>query len=370
MSEYCNELAYGSFGRRIHATAVENHIPLIGSIALTYRCNLQCRHCYLQGCSELQELTTEAWLDVIDQVAEAGCLWLLITGGEPLLRPDFEQIYVHAKESGLLVIVFTNGTLIDDSIIALWRSLPPHLVEISLYGYTQSTYTKMTGARDAHQRCFQTVEALARASIPMKLKAMATNETLGDIEQLRKYCHGLGVEFRFDTMVSAGLHGDKAPCAARLDPDCVLHLENDDEKRNKGWARFLDEMDPLPPRKTLFSCGAGVTSFFVGPDGALSLCSYDLPVYDLKEGSFLAGWQGPVRERRAAPLPEDHPCLGCRDGVFCGVCTPIARMETGDELGWPQSLCELGKKRAQLICSAVERRTEYQPADVQDQRHE
>jgi len=55
-------------------------------------------------------------LGILDEVADAGCLWLLITGGEPLLRPDFRDIYMYAKRKGFLITLFTNGTLLDADI--------------------------------------------------------------------------------------------------------------------------------------------------------------------------------------------------------------------------------------------------------------
>ena len=79
-------------------------------------------------------MNTARVLSVIDEITEAGCLSLLITGGEPLLRHDFSEIYRHAKKSGLLVTVFTNGTLITPAVIELFADLPPQIVEISLYG--------------------------------------------------------------------------------------------------------------------------------------------------------------------------------------------------------------------------------------------
>ena len=102
--------------------AVEKRIPVSGSIELTYRCNLRCIHCYLDRRSNLEstiarELTTQQIIAIIDQISDAGCLFLLLTGGEPLSRNDFPEIYRHAKKRGMILTVFTNGTLITDTIL-------------------------------------------------------------------------------------------------------------------------------------------------------------------------------------------------------------------------------------------------------------
>jgi MoaA/NifB/PqqE/SkfB family radical SAM enzyme len=110
-------------------SAVRHRVPLNGSIAMTHRCHLRCVHCYL-GEERFAppaggELATPFWLRVLDEAAEAGCLKLLITGGEPLLRADFAAVYEHAIRLGLLVSVFTNGTLVDERVVALFAEWPP-----------------------------------------------------------------------------------------------------------------------------------------------------------------------------------------------------------------------------------------------------
>ena len=95
-------------------------VPMTGGIALTHRCNLKCIHCYAgpeHNSSQKQEPSTERWLELIDEIADAGCLFLLLTGGDPMVRSDFAGIYRHAKESGMMVTVFTNGTLINSEIM-------------------------------------------------------------------------------------------------------------------------------------------------------------------------------------------------------------------------------------------------------------
>ena len=119
------------------AKAERLRIPLSGSLELTNRCNLDCVHCYFgpQAKREVPgavEMSTARILSLLDEITDAGCLNLLITGGDPLLRDDFPIIYKHAKEKGLLVSVFTNGTLITKRVLDLFADLPPREIEISL----------------------------------------------------------------------------------------------------------------------------------------------------------------------------------------------------------------------------------------------
>ena len=82
-------LGYGAFSERLHTKLSGKRVPLAGSIELTFRCNLQCAHCYLgsyPGGPGQTELSTAEFCGILDEVVEAGCLWMLFTGGEPLVR--------------------------------------------------------------------------------------------------------------------------------------------------------------------------------------------------------------------------------------------------------------------------------------------
>ena len=103
---------------------VGGRVPLQGTLETTYRCNLACAHCYVNqpaGSAEerAREIPTERLLDLVDEFVQEGCLELLLTGGEVLVRADFPRVYLHALSRGLLVTIFTNGTLITDRIADL-----------------------------------------------------------------------------------------------------------------------------------------------------------------------------------------------------------------------------------------------------------
>jgi MoaA/NifB/PqqE/SkfB family radical SAM enzyme len=112
---------YSEFSRRLHDKVVGRRIPISGSIEVTARCNLRCAHCYINlpaGDRHAleRELNCQELFSILDQMVDEGCLWLLITGGEPLIRPDFLDIYTYAKKKGILITLFTNGTTITPRI--------------------------------------------------------------------------------------------------------------------------------------------------------------------------------------------------------------------------------------------------------------
>jgi MoaA/NifB/PqqE/SkfB family radical SAM enzyme len=112
-----------------------------------------------------RELTCQEFCNILDQIVDEGCLWLLLTGGEPFIRSDFIDIYTHAKKKGFLITLFSNGTTITPRIadyLADWR---PFSLEISLYGSTQETYERITGITGSHSRCMHGIELLLEHNI-------------------------------------------------------------------------------------------------------------------------------------------------------------------------------------------------------------
>ncbi|MEM6731853.1 MAG: radical SAM protein, partial [Myxococcota bacterium] len=104
---------------------LRERIPVSGMIELTSRCNLRCVHCYLgdqdaQHAKRAGEMDTDTVKGLIDELVEAGCLYLTITGGDPMMRKDFGEIYVHAKQHGLLTTVFCDGVLVSEKIVDLF----------------------------------------------------------------------------------------------------------------------------------------------------------------------------------------------------------------------------------------------------------
>src|SRR3990172_897076 len=196
--------------------------PLQGTLEITPRCNNRCVHCYVTHCPvepDKKELSYQEYRHLLDVLAEAGCIWLIITGGEPMVRKDFLDIYTYAKEKGFIIVLFTNGTLITPEIadhLGRWR---PKTVEITMYGATRETYERVTGVPGSFERCVRGIELLAERRIPLALKAMALTINRHEINDIKKYAQKLGAEFRYDPVVWPRLDGVKEPQRVRLEPE-------------------------------------------------------------------------------------------------------------------------------------------------------
>jgi len=336
--------------------------PVSGGIELTRRCNLRCVHCYVGGERTTPpagkgELDTPAWLALLDDMAAAGCLDLLITGGEPLLRSDFAAVYTHARERGMLVSLFTNGTLLDARTIALLRDLPPLSVEVSIYGATAPTHELVTGVPGSFTAVRRGLALLAGAGIPLTVKTMLMTVNLHELDAMVAFAKQLGARWRLDPALSPRLDGDRSPLAWRVPPAEAARREIPDEEHARRWRGQYERGLDAPPSGRLYTCGAGVTNFHVDPYGALLPCVMAKePARDLRREAFAPAWRAVVEGIAALEARAGYPCNACDKRDICGLCPPFAELESGSADAPPAYLCELGDRRKELL---------YAPARVE-----
>jgi len=345
---------------RLFARAVAGRIPLNGSIAMTHRCHLRCVHCYLggerQARPEAGEQDTAFWRSVIDQVADAGCLNLLITGGEPLLRPDFAELYARAGQRGMLVTVFTNATLVDDRIVHLFERFSPELVEVTLYGATAEVYEQVTGVRGSYRRCLEGVDALQERGIRVGLKTVVLQENRHEVAAMRAIAGERRVSFRIDAALFPCRDGCTSPLGHRISPAEAVALEMEDAKLLRDTAAYFEGKRGLPPEDRLFTCLAGLTSFHVDPKGTLLPClMVQTHGFDLRRGAFRAGWEGVLSRFREQEIGPEYECHRCEKRFLCGACPAQAGMETGSPHRKAEYLCQLGDERLRAIAPLLDK---------------
>ena len=191
---------YGALVSEMLRRAAVNRQPAHGAFELTSRCNLRCRMCYVrQAAGDMtkaaKELPASAWLELARQAVDNGTVFLLLTGGEVLLRRDFFEIYEPLTRMGLVLALFTNGTLITKDIASRLAQAPPSRTEITLYGATTATYEAVTGTPNSFAACCSGIEALVSHRIPLGLKTTITRQNVGELEAMRQMAHNWGVPF-------------------------------------------------------------------------------------------------------------------------------------------------------------------------------
>lgn len=349
---------YAALSARISQRARAARLPTNGTIELTHRCPLACKHCYNNlpvGDPEARrrELSTDELRRIIDEIADAGCLWLLLTGGEIFARKDFLEIYTHAKQRGLLVSLFTNGTQITPAIadyLAVWR---PFAIEITLYGRTRETYERLTGVPGSFDRCLRGIRLLKERGLPLKLKTVAVTINRHEIADMQRFAEEeLGLPFKFDGMINARIDCSSSPLSVRLSAAEMVELDVIDPVRRAEWESLTRKQ--LAPATTtrgdLYQCGSGLSGFAIDPEGKMSICVLShQDTFDLRKGSFKEGWESFIGAVRRKPITRPTKCTDCHIRALCSTCAATSELEHGDAEAPVDYFCEVAHLRAQAV---------------------
>lgn len=333
----------------------DKRLAFLGTLEVTPYCNLRCVHCYVtHAIPEGQLLTREEWFRIIDEIADEGCFYLLLTGGEPFLRDDFLDIYTHAKRKGMFITIFTNGTLITPEIAAYLRELPPMQVEISLYGATQETYESITGKTGSFGNCLQGIELLLENNISLRLKTMLMTLNKHEYYDMKKLAINYGLEMRMDGLIHADLNGSQETNNYRVSPEELTDIDVQDPPRREAYT-LMAKNTPVVSQDLVFTCGAGSGRFHIDAFGKLQMCTIVRePSYDLRQGTFSDGWHRYLNEVRQMKLNSVSPCRTCQYRSTCDVCPGWALLEYGTLEERPiEYLCQITKLRADKLAKAA-----------------
>lgn len=356
--------SYGDFSRDLHSRMRGHRIPVSGAIEVTRRCPLTCAHCYNNlpmGDTQARrsELTYQEHCRILDEITDAGCLWLLYTGGEIFARRDFLEIYTYAKQKGLIVTLFTNGTLITPRVadhLVQWR---PFCIEITLYGRTRETYERLTGIPGSYDHCLNGIALLRERGLPLKLKTVGVTINKHEIGDMKRFAEEeLGVGFKFDSMINPRIDCSHSPLAVRLTPAEIVEMDLKDPARVAEWRSFGEQFNrPVhasEQRDQVYHCGGGVNSFAIDPQGRMTICVLShFDAYDLRQGSFLDGWNDFLLRVREKKIRRVTKCTDCQIKAMCGMCPANGELENGDPDAPVDFLCHVAHLRAKVLGMTV-----------------
>ena len=343
-------------------TEMPQRIPVDGTFELTVRCNLHCKMClFRHDDSEnaeimKKELTAEQWIDMAKQAAEAGTFSLLITGGEPMLRPDFCEIWEGIYKLGFMLTLYTNGTLVNPKIMELLRKYPPHKIGVTIYGSCPEVYEKVSGSGDAFEKAMRGICQLQTLPSTLEFRTTIIKDNYEDVDRIEELVHKtFGEQYkltntRIVTQSVRGACADVNTC--RLEPEDNIRLAfrrgikiikehvGDSYDENNLVLEHIDlsKDSTFKPRITLFGCNAGMDSYTISWDGKLLGCQM-LGAFEtnaLKDG-FQKAWEDyPLQVKIPEPNKE---CEACKSAHICNSCFASRYAETGMLNGKPEYVC-------------------------------
>lgn len=240
-------------------------------LELTERCNNDCIHCCINRPAgdtetEAREMTTGQVKDILQQAADLGCLQVRFTGGEPLLRPDFEELYTFARRSGLRVLVFTNARLVTPRLADLFARIPPRVeVEVTAYGMRQDSYEAVTRAAGSFEQFWRGLNLLWDRNVPFVVKSALLPPNKPEMDEFEAWAkripwmaRGPSYAMFFDLRSRRDSAGkNRLIESLRLSPrEGVAVLARDEPGYSKEMVKFASKFMGRPGRQ-LFCCGAG-----------------------------------------------------------------------------------------------------------------
>ncbi len=338
--------------------AAQRNTPAAGTFELTARCNLSCRMCYIHNLScdkELSkdELSAAQWIDIMDQIQAAGTLPLLLTGGEPLIRPDFPEIYQEAVKRGFLLSINTNGTLLSEEHFKLFARQKPLRTNISIYGMCPETYESLCGNGAAFEKVMSNIRHLRELGVTVKINFSSTSYNHGDVPKVLEFAREVGSIVHFVSYMFPPTRTAK-PCeepfkrytpleAAEAGIDWI-RLSNSPEQ----FAAECRKHATMPPGRIdecLYEgkegarCRAGRCSYWITYKGDLLPCGMIPAIHaSVPELGFRAAWDQVGSQFRSISMPKG--CLSCPDYERCEVCPAIAWAENEDFSQVPKYICE------------------------------
>ena len=332
---------------------------------LTERCNNRCIHCYINqdendNSLKSREMSSDWIRKIVSEATDLGCMNVKFTGGEPLLREDFSEIYLNTRRCGVAISLLTNATLIDDNIAALFQKYPPGKpVEITLYGMSESGYRMVSGIRHGFNAAMAGVKRLTANKIPFILKGIYLNNNFEELQLLeefaRNHCFknilpGFSTNFNLRARKD-NEKKDNQIKKLRATPEETLALLTRDTKKYIDDRKIFAEKYMRPPGELIFNCGCG-NSGTIDAYGRLQPClllRHPDVTYNLTKGSLQEALEQvfPQMRKMKAQNPDYlKRCAKCFLHGLCEQCAAHSWMEHGTLDTPVEYLCEIAHAQA------------------------
>lgn len=330
------------FYKAVWEKAFADAIPISGTFELTPRCNFNCRMCYVHLRPEQiplhgRELTAKEWIRIAGEAREAGTTWLCVTGGEPLMHPEFETIWRELTDMGFFITLQTNGSLITGKMAKLLEECPPRGVKITLYGSNDQVYEQVCRVKDGFTRTGAGIRTLREMGIPVRLISTVIRQNQEDVKQMAFYAY----RHKLPWMATGGIK----PSVRGADSEArQVRVEEKLEEQKRAEIRYRLEKAPVnPERKPCTYCKDYRLGYWVTWNGEMRFCSFmNEPHINVRDQAFLKSWKELIQYEEELDWPEE--CKSCEAQKVCFKCAGILTAECGSPHRVTDEFCDRVKK--------------------------
>jgi radical SAM protein with 4Fe4S-binding SPASM domain len=307
--------------------------PLRMDLALTFRCQNDCIHCYAGGPHETPELTTVQWKSVIDKLSEIGVFILTFTGGEPTLREDLPELLVYAQNKGLVTGLITNGRrLKDKAYVAVLEKSGLDFVQFTLESHKPQIHDKMTGAKGSWKETVAGIKNAVQSQIYVSTNTTLSKHNAPDFLTTIDFIKGLDVDaFGCNSLIYSGKAPNASEQFALSTEDLQVLLPKIRDKAHMLGLKFLwytptqyCHFDPVHLGLGVKSCTAAMINACVGPNGDVYPCqSYFESLGNILTDPWEKIWHHPLAEKLRSRGYVEQKCKDCSQLQVCGGGCPL-----------------------------------------------
>lgn len=355
------EETYNTYEKTLINRALQKGIPLSASLELLPLCNMNCRMCYVRlSKNEMEKKgrlrTAKEWISLAHQMRDAGTLFVILTGGEPLLYPEFKEVYLGLRALGMIVTINTNGTLLDEVWADFFAANPPRRMNITLYGTDRETYRNLCGFEKGYEKALRGIQLLVQRKIAVKINGSLVQANEKQIDEIVKIAKKLGTAVNIDTYMYPAQRERAKPfnLQTRLSPEkaasAKLHFMKqtmetgafEEMCRQTTEAVRLMEQETPKDRKDRqpekMHCQAGRTSFAVNWQGQMQPCvMLKHPSFPIFEMGVSHSWQ--QLQKAVNEICLSGECSVCKYRAVCHTCAACALHEGGNFDAVPKYMC-------------------------------
>ena len=310
----------------------ERFVPLVMSWNVTRECNMKCSHCYINATDKKldNELTTKEAKVLMDQIYQVSRPLLILSGGEPLLRPDIFELIEYGSAKGLKMGLGSNGSLIDDAVAAKLKAAGIATVSISLDSNIAAQHDEFRGVSGAWEKAVNACKALRNNNVLVQVNTTLTQQNYNQIDDIMSLAEGIGVEnFHLFFLVPTGRGTKLTDISPQKYEDMITntfakvskHRLNVRPSCAPQFMRIAKGMG-LDMRQWIRGCIAGMYYCRIYPNGDVTPCPY-LPIKlgNVREKSFSEIWfNSNIFQTLRNPSSLKGKCGACEYKTLCGGC--------------------------------------------------
>ncbi len=320
---------------RLVGRAAKECIPLEVVIELTHHCNFRCQHCYIPDFQAPDRLTTERVMELLDELADMGTLYLVFTGGEFLLRKDWIDIARRARRLGFSLAVLTNGAMIDEEIADQLAEVQAY-VEISFYANDQGIFEAITQKPGSFDATLRGIELVRRKGLQLELNIPVMTLNRESYRGALDFAREIGAVGSSFAKILSKKDGDPEPIKMRLPDEALPVIFAESPDLGCG----VEGVDPSREDGPL--CAAGVRYANITSAGDVLACNV-MPVVagNVLKTSFREVWESSswFENLRGITRADLETCSTCDKFAYCGRCPAQALVEDGDLMGPSEDAC-------------------------------